>query len=191
MRIHAFLILAAGLIAVANPRPVCAQSLNFTGSATNNTATTQTNTLSFTDFNLSLPTTRPLTLTTTLSGMFVPVPGSGNTSVLGDSVTIQTFGDANNTPFGTGFPAENFTFTVTNPAITSFSDVNVVTGFNPPGPYSLTALITYKIIAHTELGPVNLTVTAAPAVPEPSSLALLLCGGLSGSAFALRRLRRR
>lgn len=161
-------------------------------SAVNNTANVETITVKVSDTDFSDPGAQVLQLGSLASGTFNVVPNSGVSSVLGASIHVTTYGDVSNTLFGTGFPAEDFTFTAPDLATALYSDVSTVGGFHPTNLFALTIQFVLTLPPHTELdsrfNSVTASVQPTGGVPEPATLALLCFGLVAIGTFKRRRL---
>jgi hypothetical protein len=141
----------------------------------NNTAAPHALGLTAGDTDFTFPTVRPLDLTSSASGTFAVVPGTGATSVGGSSATVTSFADAANGQFATAFPAENFAFNAPASPSASFADpVATAGGFNPAGSYSMTLADQFTVAGNTQLVSLGQVLSAQTGpIPEPSSLLLL------------------
>ncbi len=172
------------LLATSSNSPGTATIAQLTGtnlSITNNNSSTATLYITFGDGGFASPTTPPnLVLDSHIGGTVV----IGNAANL---LTYSSYVNPDNSQNGTS----GFTSGVQSPGITSgsFSNDAFLTLTSLVSPYSVTELFAITLAPGAEIN-FSTSSTLSPAVPEPSSIALLAISALGLTGFVLGRRRK-
>jgi hypothetical protein len=145
-------------------------------------------------------TASTITITTSINGLTVP---SGFARTFNDTNTIaynnsasgtagtDTDGvDTGNALFGQNTIDTPFTFASTDPTVSSGAGGGPGFVFFNTGPFAVTSKTVIQVIPNGLSQFTTNSIVRASAVPEPGAFAMLASLGLTGSLFAVRRLRR-